>query len=164
MLLSFLKFPFPVLRHRIFFRVLVRFSFVYARQLVEEGVRQNPAFVQNGENVAKTGQIGDIVPPFARPFCNFLEIRLGYYFFPTDSKEELPARPVCKGNESRKGLPRAGDATKIKAPRESPQAVCMPAGIGRGTGDAPGLGIAQAWIKCQDKMPGKMPGKSQGKC
>lgn len=63
MLLSFLKFPFPVLRHRIFFRVSARFSFVYARQLVEEGVRQNPAFVQNGENVAKTGQIGDIVPP-----------------------------------------------------------------------------------------------------
>ena len=61
MLLSFLKFPFPVLRHRIFFRVSARFSFVYARQLVEEGVRQNPAFVQNGENVAKTGQIGDIV-------------------------------------------------------------------------------------------------------
>ena len=64
MLLSFLKFPFPVLRHRIFFRVSARFSFVYARQLVEEGVRQNPAFVQNGENVAKTGQIGDIVSPF----------------------------------------------------------------------------------------------------
>ena len=63
MLLSFLKFPFPVLRHRIFSRVSARFSFVYARQLVEEGVRQNPAFVQNGENVAKTGQIGDIVPP-----------------------------------------------------------------------------------------------------
>jgi len=59
MLLSFLKFPFPVLRHRIFFRVSTRFSFVYARQLVEEGVRQNPAFVQNGENVAKTGQIGE---------------------------------------------------------------------------------------------------------
>ena len=63
MLLSFLKFPLPVLRHRIFFRVSARFSFVYARQLVEERVRQNPAFVQNGENVAKTGQIGDIVPP-----------------------------------------------------------------------------------------------------
>ena len=52
MLLSFLKFPLPVLRHRKFFRVSARFSFVYARQLVEEGVRQNPAFVQNGENVA----------------------------------------------------------------------------------------------------------------
>jgi hypothetical protein len=63
MLLSFLKFPLPVLRHRIFFRVSARFSFVYARWLVEEGVRQNPAFVQNGENVAKTGQIGDIVSP-----------------------------------------------------------------------------------------------------
>ena len=69
MLLSFLKFPLPVLRHRIFFRVLAQFSFVYARQLVEEGVRQNPAFVQNGENVAKTGQIGDIVPPFADLYC-----------------------------------------------------------------------------------------------
>jgi hypothetical protein len=63
MLLSFLKFPLPVLRHRIFFHASARFSFVYARQLVEEGVRQNPAFVQNGENVAKTGQIGDIVSP-----------------------------------------------------------------------------------------------------
>ena len=62
MLLSFLKFPFPVLRHCIFFRISARFSFVYARRLVEEGVRQNPAFVQNRENVAKTGQIGDIVP------------------------------------------------------------------------------------------------------
>ena len=69
MLLSFLKFPLPVLRHRIFFRVSARFSFVYARRLVEEGVRQNPAFVQNGENVAKTGQIGDIVPPYI--FGNF---------------------------------------------------------------------------------------------
>ena len=63
MLLSFLKFPLPVLRHRIFFHVSARFSFVYARRLVEEGVRQNPAFVQNGENVAKTGKIGDIVSP-----------------------------------------------------------------------------------------------------
>ena len=75
MLLSFLKFPFPVLRHRIFFRVSARFSFVYARRLVEEGVRQNPAFVQNGENVAKTGQIGDIVPPYIfRNFKNSAEI------------------------------------------------------------------------------------------
>ena len=73
MLLSFLKFPFPVLRHRIFFRVSTQFSFVYARQLVEEGVRQNPAFVQNGENVAKTGQIGDIVPPDI--FGNFKNFR-----------------------------------------------------------------------------------------
>ena len=69
MLLSFLKFPFPVLRHRIFSRISTRFSFVYARQLVEEGVRQNPVFVQNGENVAKTGQIGDIVSPFADLCC-----------------------------------------------------------------------------------------------
>jgi len=74
MLLSFLKFPFPVLRHRIFFRVSARFSFVYARWLVEEGVRQNPAFVQNGENVAKTGQIGDIVPPiYFRKFQKILQ-------------------------------------------------------------------------------------------
>ena len=73
MLLSFLKFPFPVLRHCIFFRVSARFSFVYARRLVEEGVRQNPAFVQNGENVAKTGQIGDIVPPYI--FGNFKNFR-----------------------------------------------------------------------------------------
>ena len=62
MLLSFLKFPLPVLRHRIFFHASARFSFVYARQLVEEGVRQNPVFVQNGENVAKTGQIGVSYP------------------------------------------------------------------------------------------------------
>ena len=91
------------------------------------------------------------------------EIRLGYYFFPTDSKEELPAKTVCKGSENRAGLPRAGGATEDKAPRESLQAVCMPAGIGRGTGDAKGLGYAQARIKCQDKMPGKAREKYQGK-
>ena len=76
MLLSFLKFPFPVLRHRIVFRVSARFSFVYARQLVEEGVRQNPAFMQNGENVAKTGQIGDIVSPFADLCCKIRRFRV----------------------------------------------------------------------------------------
>ena len=75
MLLSFLKFPFPVLRHCIFFRVSARFSFVYARRLVEEGVRQNPAFVQNGENVAKTGQIGDIVSSSVGSLTNSSKIQ-----------------------------------------------------------------------------------------
>ena len=44
-----------------FYAVIANFR--HARRLVEEGVRQNPAFVQNGENVAKTGQIGDISYP-----------------------------------------------------------------------------------------------------
>ena len=50
-----------------FYAVIANFR--HARWLVEEGVRQNPAFVQNGENVAKTGQIGDIVSPFADLCC-----------------------------------------------------------------------------------------------
>jgi len=52
-------------------------------------------------------------------FATFLEIVWGYYCFRTHSKEELPAESVCKGSESRKGLPGAGGATEIKAPRES---------------------------------------------
>ena len=53
-----------------FYAVIANFR--HARRLVEEGVRQNPAFVQNGENVAKTGQIGDIVSPYIfRNFKNF---------------------------------------------------------------------------------------------
>ena len=54
-----------------FYAVIANFR--HARRLVEEGVRQNPAFVQNGENVAKTGQIGDIVPPYI--FGNFKNFR-----------------------------------------------------------------------------------------
>jgi hypothetical protein len=80
-----------------------------------------------------------------------LEIRSGYYFFPTLSKGELPTHSVCKGSESRRGLPETGDATEIRAPRESLQTVCRPAGLGRETGDAKGLGIAQARIKCSSK-------------
>ena len=44
-----------------FYAVIANFR--HARRLVEEGVRQNPAFVQNGENVAKTGQIGEYRTP-----------------------------------------------------------------------------------------------------
>ena len=50
-----------------FYAVIANFR--HARRLVKDGVRQNPAFVQNGENVAKTGQIGDIVSPYI--FGNF---------------------------------------------------------------------------------------------
>jgi len=89
MLLSFLKFPLPVLRHCIFFRVSARFSFVYARRLVEEGVRQNPAFVQNGENVAKTGQIGDIVSSYI--FGNFKNFRSNGRCF-GDRREKMGRR------------------------------------------------------------------------
>ena len=44
-----------------FYAVIANFR--HARRLVEEGVRQNPAFVQNGENVAKAGQIGEYRAP-----------------------------------------------------------------------------------------------------
>ena len=54
-----------------FYAVIANFR--HARRLVEEGVRQNPAFVQNGENVAKTGQIGDIVSSYI--FGNFKNFR-----------------------------------------------------------------------------------------
>ena len=55
-----------------FYAVIANFR--HARRLVEEGVRQNPAFVQNGENVAKTGQIGEYrTPPYI--FGNFKNFR-----------------------------------------------------------------------------------------
>ena len=55
-----------------FYAVIANFR--HARRLVEEGVRQNPAFVQNGENVAKTGQIGEYrAPPYI--FGNFKNFR-----------------------------------------------------------------------------------------
>ncbi len=111
MLLSFLKFPFPVLRHRIFFRVSARFSFVYARQLVEEGVRQNPAFVQNGENVAKTGQIGDIVPPYI--LGNFKNFRSNGRRF-GDRREKMGRR---KGRRRPLGKPASPCAPGVSAGR-----------------------------------------------
>ena len=99
MLLSFLKFPLPVLRHRIFFHVSARFSFVYARRLVEEGVRQNPAFVQNGENVAKTGKIGGIVSPY-RKFQQRNQLRIGYQITKINTTTRGKTTPSRKSTPS----------------------------------------------------------------
>ena len=70
-----------------FYAVIANFR--HARRLVEEGVRQNPAFVQNGENVAKTGQIGDIVSSYI--FGNFKNFRSNGRRF-GDRREKLGRR------------------------------------------------------------------------